>query len=132
MLCITPCAQSKQEWARALRVLTHHNHLPALVHCVHGKDRTGLLVMLVALLCGVDPEVRRPGRGHRADGAQQGSVADVAAGGLPEQPPVGRSNGRAPCYAHPPCPLHYSQTELVTVDMQLWQANWTVQVEGVQ
>lgn len=47
---------SKEEWARALRVLTHHNHLPALVHCIHGKDRTGLLIMLVALLCGVDPE----------------------------------------------------------------------------
>ncbi len=28
-----------------------------MVHCIHGKDRTGLFVMLVALLCDVDEEV---------------------------------------------------------------------------
>lgn len=29
-----------------------------MVHCIHGKDRTGLVVMLLLLLCGVAHEVR--------------------------------------------------------------------------
>ena len=29
---------------------------PAIVHCIHGKDRTGLFIMLVYLLCGVPKE----------------------------------------------------------------------------
>eukprot|EP00930_Biecheleria_cincta_P093433 TRINITY_DN837_c1_g1_i1.p1 TRINITY_DN837_c1_g1~~TRINITY_DN837_c1_g1_i1.p1 ORF type:complete len:313 (-),score=49.14 TRINITY_DN837_c1_g1_i1:174-1049(-) len=38
--------------ADALRLLTVRENLPALVHCEHGKDRTGLFVMLVLLICG--------------------------------------------------------------------------------
>lgn len=39
-------------------MLTHDSSLPVMVHCIHGKDRTGLFVMLVALLCGVEEDVR--------------------------------------------------------------------------
>lgn len=43
-----------------------------LVHCIHGKDRTGLVVMLLLLLCGVAHEVRggaRPDPWHCAGSA---------------------------------------------------------------
>ena len=33
------------------------DNYPVLVHCIHGKDRTGLIVMLIMLLCSVEPEV---------------------------------------------------------------------------
>ena len=49
--------QSKKEIAKGLRVLTKAENFPILVHCVHGKDRTGLFIMLVMLLCGIDPQV---------------------------------------------------------------------------
>lgn len=44
-------------------MLTHDSSLPLMVHCIHGKDRTGLFVMLVALLCGLEEEVRGWGCG---------------------------------------------------------------------
>ncbi|CAG8545237.1 4877_t:CDS:2 [Scutellospora calospora] len=31
-------------------------NLPILIHCQHGKDRTGLIVALVLSICGVDVE----------------------------------------------------------------------------
>ena len=40
--------------ARALRVFAHAENLPAIIHCIHGKDRTGLIVALLLLLLGVD------------------------------------------------------------------------------
>ena len=40
--------------ARALRVFVQEENLPCVVHCIHGKDRTGLLVALLLLLLGVD------------------------------------------------------------------------------
>ena len=43
--------QSQREIAKALRVFTQEENLPVLVHCMHGKDRTGLIIMLVMLLC---------------------------------------------------------------------------------
>ncbi|DBA66099.1 hypothetical protein WJX79_008454 [Trebouxia sp. C0005] len=46
----------KKEVAKALRVFVDHNNYPVLVHCIHGKDRTGLIVMLIMLLCSVEPE----------------------------------------------------------------------------
>ena len=50
--------QGKKEVAKALRVFVDHTNYPVLVHCIHGKDRTGLIVMLIMLLCSVEPEVR--------------------------------------------------------------------------
>ncbi len=34
--------------------ICHEGNLPAVVHCTHGKDRTGLLVALLLLMLGVD------------------------------------------------------------------------------
>ena len=52
--------QSKKEIAKALRVLTKEENFPVLVHCMHGKDRTGLLIMLILLLCDIEPQVPAP------------------------------------------------------------------------
>lgn len=39
-----------------MRVFAKTNHLPALVHCAHGKDRTGVVIMLLLMACGVPHE----------------------------------------------------------------------------
>ncbi len=39
-----------------LRNFTHKEKLPALVHCAHGKDRTGVLSALLLAACGVPDE----------------------------------------------------------------------------
>lgn len=45
--------KSKENIAKAIRVFVNASNYPILVHCVHGKDRTGLIVMLLQSLCGV-------------------------------------------------------------------------------
>lgn len=42
--------------AQAVQVLADPTNYPVLIHCLHGKDRTGLLVALVLLCCGVSQE----------------------------------------------------------------------------
>jgi protein tyrosine/serine phosphatase len=42
--------------AQALRTLASPAALPVLVHCIHGKDRTGLVAALLLRLLGVDRE----------------------------------------------------------------------------
>ena len=42
-----------QQGRGAGQVFSHARNLPAVVHCTHGKDRTGLLVALLLLLLGV-------------------------------------------------------------------------------
>ena len=54
-LLLTSC---QKELAAALRVFTHPGNFPLLVNCVQGKDRTGLIAMLVLMLCGVPHVVR--------------------------------------------------------------------------
>ena len=49
--------RSKSNLAAALRLLICDDHMPVLIHCIHGKDRTGLVVMLIYLLCGVPHDV---------------------------------------------------------------------------
>lgn len=49
--------QAKREIAKALRVFVDSDNYPVLVHCIHGKDRTGLIVMIIMLLCSVEPAV---------------------------------------------------------------------------
>lgn len=56
MTCVL-ALQGKKEIAKALRVFVDEENYPVLVHCIHGKDRTGLIVMLIMLLCSVEPEV---------------------------------------------------------------------------
>ncbi|RUP44564.1 hypothetical protein BC936DRAFT_149287 [Jimgerdemannia flammicorona] len=40
-----------------LQHIARHPHSPVLVHCTAGKDRTGVLCMLLLGLCGVDDEI---------------------------------------------------------------------------
>lgn len=42
--------------AQAFHLLADANHLPMLVHCVAGKDRTGVFIALVHRLLGVHPD----------------------------------------------------------------------------
>ena len=48
---------SKRGMALALRPFVDLENYPILVHCIHGKDRTGLIIMLLLMLCDVAPEV---------------------------------------------------------------------------
>lgn len=50
--------QSKQPFATAMRLFAHSKNYPVLVHCIHGKDRTGLIIMLLLLICDVPIKVR--------------------------------------------------------------------------
>ena len=50
--------QSQPQVARALRLWTHEENLPILVHCIHGKDRTGLIIALLLFLVEAPIEVR--------------------------------------------------------------------------
>lgn len=50
---------SQTQIAQALRVVAtsvREGQTPILVHCIHGKDRTGLIVALLLKLCGVSDE----------------------------------------------------------------------------
>ncbi|KAK5943639.1 hypothetical protein PMZ80_004647 [Knufia obscura] len=47
---------SGPEIKQVFDVLANPKSYPVLVHCTQGKDRTGLIVMLVLLLCGVSTE----------------------------------------------------------------------------
>ncbi|CAD7704871.1 unnamed protein product [Ostreobium quekettii] len=48
--------KSKDNIAKAMRVFAQASNYPILVHCMHGKDRTGLVVMLLLSVCGVPKE----------------------------------------------------------------------------
>ncbi|KAI0472000.1 tyrosine/serine protein phosphatase [Xylariaceae sp. FL0804] len=58
---------SGPEIAEALRVLAHPPAHPVLVHCTHGKDRTGLVVALALLVLGADDDVVVPPAAVAAD-----------------------------------------------------------------
>ncbi|GMH32752.1 hypothetical protein BSKO_00586 [Bryopsis sp. KO-2023] len=55
-LYITLLDKSRENIAEALRLFVDPDNFPILVHCVHGKDRTGMIIMLILLLCGVPVE----------------------------------------------------------------------------
>ena len=44
--------------AKALRTFAKKENYPIMVHCIHGKDRTGLIIMLLLLICDVPSKVR--------------------------------------------------------------------------
>lgn len=48
---------SMRQIARALRVFAYAENFPVMVHCIHGKDRTGLIIALLLLTLGVPEEV---------------------------------------------------------------------------
>ena len=39
-----------------LRIFADERRLPALIHCAHGKDRTGVVIMLLMQLAGLTPD----------------------------------------------------------------------------
>lgn len=39
-----------------LKIMSNPDNLPLLVHCSHGKDRTGVMCALVLRFCGATPE----------------------------------------------------------------------------
>lgn len=47
---------SREEIKQAFEVLSNPALYPVLVHCTQGKDRTGLIILLVLALCGVSTE----------------------------------------------------------------------------
>lgn len=46
----------KQQIKRIFEIISDENNLPAVIHCTAGKDRTGIAVALIHLLCGVSEE----------------------------------------------------------------------------
>lgn len=62
-----------QDYARAIEIVASVNG-PLLVHCVHGKDRTGLVVAMVLLAVGVSPDE------IVADFARSGDTLEVLLG----------------------------------------------------
>ena len=55
---------SKKRIARSFRLFFNYDSLPAIVHCIHGKDRTGLIVALLQSLSGVPREVCSDGSSY--------------------------------------------------------------------
>lgn len=84
-LAIDTLTHSTSEIARIFTLLANPASYPVLVHCTQGKDRTGLVCLLVGLVCGVGEE------GCTVDYARseaelaperEGRVAEVARLGL--------------------------------------------------
>ncbi|KAJ1915520.1 hypothetical protein IWQ60_008411 [Tieghemiomyces parasiticus] len=48
---------SAREIARTLKVFCNPHNYPILVHCSHGKDRTGIVIALILSLLGVDDRI---------------------------------------------------------------------------
>jgi hypothetical protein len=42
VLCCVCCSDETEDELQALRVFADGDNYPILVHCIHGKDRTGL------------------------------------------------------------------------------------------
>jgi protein-tyrosine phosphatase len=55
-LATTSMDVCKREVKQVFEVLTDEQSWPVLVHCTQGKDRTGLIVMLVLFLLGADQQ----------------------------------------------------------------------------
>ncbi|PNS17670.1 hypothetical protein CAC42_3065 [Sphaceloma murrayae] len=74
---------------RALFVqLARGDNWPVLIHCTQGKDRTGLTVLLLEMLVGVDEAVSE--RGYMAsqrelEGEREGRVREIEEVGLPAE-----------------------------------------------
>jgi protein-tyrosine phosphatase len=77
-----------REVTQVFDVLGEEKNWPVLVHCTQGKDRTGLIVMLVLLLLGVDEKTID--QDYRLSEAElepekEGRLKEMAAVGLTEQ-----------------------------------------------
>ncbi|RIB06275.1 protein-tyrosine phosphatase-like protein [Gigaspora rosea] len=47
---------SDEEICKILEIMTDKANLPILIHCKHGKDRTGVIIAIILSICGVDDE----------------------------------------------------------------------------
>lgn len=85
-------AYCSAEVLAVFRVLSDPNAYPVLVHCTQGKDRTGLVVLLVLMLCGVGVE------SIRADyGISEGELAAERDEKLSEIRSIGLTDEFAGC-----------------------------------
>eukprot|EP01024_Parvocaulis_polyphysoides_P035797 TRINITY_DN31843_c0_g2_i1.p3 TRINITY_DN31843_c0_g2~~TRINITY_DN31843_c0_g2_i1.p3 ORF type:complete len:175 (+),score=2.09 TRINITY_DN31843_c0_g2_i1:3-527(+) len=48
--------QSKRSLRKIMELCADESNYPLLIHCIHGKDRTGIVVMLLLMLCDVEHE----------------------------------------------------------------------------
>jgi protein-tyrosine phosphatase len=53
-LAIDTLDYSTSEVRNVFNILSDEMNYPVMIHCTQGKDRTGLIVVLVLMLCGVD------------------------------------------------------------------------------
>ena len=74
---IRPLRPAAAASSQVLRIFADRRRLPALIHCAHGKDRTGVVIMLLMQLAGLTPD--EPGGGRLR--AERGRAQDVQVGG---------------------------------------------------
>ena len=65
-MALTPPAQAHKPIAASLRLFADAENFPILMHCVHGKDRTGLIAMLLLGLLDVEKQARPSRHCHAA------------------------------------------------------------------
>lgn len=77
-----------KEVKRCFDVLADENNWPVLVHCTQGKDRTGLIVMLVLFLLNVDTDAVEKDyllSEPELEAEKQGRIEEMASIGLSER-----------------------------------------------
>ena len=80
-------AHSKKEVKEAFSVLCNPASYPVMVHCTQGKDRTGLIVLLMLLVCGVSQEaIQRDYRMSESElvPERDEKLAEIRSIGLPD------------------------------------------------
>ena len=85
-LALDTLTHSTSEIASLFTLLSKPAIYPVLVHCTQGKDRTGLVVLLVALVCGASEEgVERDylRSGVELEGEREERVREIGKIGLP-------------------------------------------------
>ena len=78
---------SHKEIREVLQVLADHVSLPVLVHCTQGKDRTGLIIMLVLLLLDAPTDAITAdymASENQLEAEKKGRMAELASMGLDE------------------------------------------------
>ncbi|CAG8605402.1 8244_t:CDS:2 [Dentiscutata erythropus] len=79
---------SDKEICEVLEVMTDETNLPILIHCKHGKDRTGIIIAIVLSICGVDDETIAQDYALSQKGLASimpSVVVDIGKIGLPEE-----------------------------------------------
>ena len=85
-LAIDSLTHSKTEIAEIFSILCKTDSYPVLIHCTQGKDRTGLVILLVLLLCGVLPEAIKKDyclSESELESEREEKVAEIRSIGLP-------------------------------------------------